>query len=286
MTPKRAFLLGAMAFAVVAAVVLSSWLVRDSGQEQPAAAHDAGDGHAHEAEAPPSAVQFYREPKPVEAFDLQTLDGTRVTDASLRGKVVVLNFWATWCPPCRAEIPDLVALQDKYRDHLVVLGISLDEAPPADVRAFAEKYHVNYPVAMATDAIYARFPGLGTLPTSLIIDRQGRVMQKHVGLLSAARTEAETRVLAGLAPEITVELVDPDKPIGLTNAAQVREIPGVDLARLPAAKRGEALQALNAEPCTCGCGLTVARCRVDDPGCSVSLPIARRIVDELAGAAR
>jgi len=286
MNPKRAFLLGALVFAVAAAVLLSSWLVNDQGAtSEPAEAEHVEDGHSHGEELP-RTVQFYKDPKPVKAFSLETLDGKVLRDADLKGKVLIMNFWATWCPPCRAEIPDLVALQEKYRDHLVVLGVSLDEAPPADVRAFAERYNVNYPVAMATDAIYASFPGLGTLPTSLIVDRDGLVVQKHIGMLNAALTEAETRVLAGLPTDITVERVEADKPVGLVNAAQVREIPGVDLTRLPPARRGEALQALNAEACTCGCGLTVARCRVDDPGCNVSLPIAKRIVDDLVASVR
>lgn len=288
MNPKRAFLLGTLTVAFVAAVVASSWLVRDRQPARPPeAAHesDAEGGHAHGSEAP-KTVQFYAEPKPLTTFSLETLDGRIVRSGDFKGKVLILNFWATWCPPCRAEIPDLVALQEKYRDAVVVLGISLDEAPAADVRAFAERYHVNYPIAMATPAIYESFPGLGTLPMSLIVDRDGLVVQKHVGMLNAALTEAETRVLAGLPTDVVVERVEADKPVGLANAALVREIPGVDLTRLPPARRGDALQALNAEACTCGCGLTVARCRVDDPGCSVSLPAAKRIVDDLVASLR
>lgn len=288
MNPKRAFLLGALAVAFAFAVLASSWLVRDQQTvREPEVAHEAGaeDGHAHAAGAP-TTVQFYRDPKPVKTFSVETLDGQILRSGDLKGKVLILNFWATWCPPCRAEIPDLVALQEKYREHLVVLGISLDEAPAADVRAFAERYQVNYPVAMATPAIYDAFPGLGSLPMSLIVDRDGLVVQRHVGLLNAALTEAETRVLAGLPTDVTVERIEADRPVGLVNAALVREIPGVDLTRLPPGRRGDALQALNAEGCTCGCGLTVARCRVDDPGCDVSLPAAKRIVDDLVASVR
>jgi len=100
--------------------------------------------------------------------------------------------------------------------------------------------------------------------------------------LNASLTEQETRLLAGLQTNATVELIEADRPVGLVNASQVREIPGAELTRLTPARRGDALLKLNAEACTCGCGLTVARCRVDDPSCSVSLPIARQIVDEMA----
>ncbi len=288
MNPKRAFLLGALAVVFAVAVLASSWLVRDQGAAgEGTGAREVGaqDGHSH-AEPDLKSVQFYNDPKPVKTFSVETLDGRVLRSADFRGKVLILNFWATWCPPCRAEIPDLVALQEKYRDQVVVLGISLDEVPAAEVRAFAERYKVNYPIAMATPAIYAAFPGLGTLPMSLIVDRDGLVVQKHVGMLNAARTELETRVLAGLPADVTVERIEADKPVGLVNAALVREIPGVDLTRLPAARRGDALQALNAEACTCGCGLTVARCRVDDPSCSVSLPIAKQIVDDLVARAQ
>ena len=289
MTPKRAFLLGVLAVAVVVAVVVSARLVRGTGSRTPGPSAGTADVAAAPVGPPtgvssgaPAVVQLYKDPKPVTPFSVQTLDGTVLRSQDLKGKVVILNFWATWCPPCRAEIPDLVALQDKYRDQVVVLGISMDEGPAEDVRRFAEKYQVNYPVAMATPAIYQAFPGMSSLPTSLIVDRDGMVVQKHIGMLNAALTEEETRLLAGLPTTATVERIEADKPVGLANASQVREIPGVELARLTPARRGEALLKLNEEACTCGCGLTVARCRVDDPHCSVSLPLAKQIVDEMA----
>ena len=94
---------------------------------------------------------------------------------ALRGKVVFVNFWATWCPPCREEIPDLIRLQDKYRDDVVILGISEDEAPPETVRAFAAKYGVNYFVAMTTPELAKVFRGVAALPTTFVIDREGKV---------------------------------------------------------------------------------------------------------------
>lgn len=114
------------------------------------------------------------------------------------------------------------------------------------------------------------------------MDRETRIVQKHVGLLNATTTEQETRALAGLSIDATIERVEPEQAVGLVNAAQAKEIPGIDLTRLSPSKRVETLQRLNAEPCTCGCGLTVAKCRIDDPACGVSLPIARRIADEIA----
>ena len=239
---------------------------------------------AEAAMAPPSAggatVKFFKSPVAVPAFNVTTIDGRQITAA--RGKVTIVNFWATWCPPCRAEIPALVALQAKYPDQLQILGVSEDEEGADVVRAFVAEHKINYPVVMATPEISALFPGVSALPTSFVIDQDGRVMQKHIGLLSATLTELETRALAGIDSHLTVELVEPDKPIGLENEAQAREIPGVNLAALSPTKRSQALRRLNSEGCTCGCGLTVARCRVDDPNCGVSLPIARRIVKDIA----
>ena len=91
---------------------------------------------------------------------MRDLDGRSITSASLRGKVALINFWATWCGPCRAEIPDLVALQDKYRDQLQVIGISEDEAGPDIVRRFAASHNVNYPIVMLTPELEHVFPGV------------------------------------------------------------------------------------------------------------------------------
>src|SRR5690348_445701 len=79
-------------------------------------------------------VQLLRNPTPVEPFTLTDLDGRTLSSADWKGKVVLVNFWATWCPPCLAEIPDLIALQNKYRDRLVVVGISEDEIAPEMVK--------------------------------------------------------------------------------------------------------------------------------------------------------
>ena len=235
------------------------------------------DGPEGPATTEPVALRFFRNPAPVARFTAQALDGRTISSADWHGKVVVVNFWATWCPPCKAEIPDLVALQDKYRDQLLIIGVSEDESSPDAVRAFMAEHHVNYPVVMSTPEVREAFPGVAALPTSFLIDPDGRVVQKHVGILDAATTEHETRALAGLSGDVTIELVEAGAPIGLANAAHVTDIPGVDLSGLTPEKRIETILRLNAEVCTCGCEFTVARCRVEDPSCDVSLPLARTI---------
>jgi hypothetical protein len=126
------------------------------------------------------------------------------------------------------------------------------------------------------------FPGVSALPTSFILDRDSRIVQKHVGMLTAITTELETRMLAGLPVNASIEEVDQTQGLKLDKSAQLMTIPGIDLATLPVAKRTEALQKLNTASCTCGCDLTVAKCRVDDPACGVSLPLAREIVKQIA----
>jgi thiol-disulfide isomerase/thioredoxin len=241
----------------------------------------AGRENSAEAAGEPIQLRFFKNPATVPDFTLHDLDGHSISSASLRGKVALINFWATWCGPCRAEVPDLVALQSKYRDQLQVIGVSEDEGGAEIVRSFAAAHQVNYPIVMLTAELEQIFPGVHALPTSFVLDRDGRIVQKHVGMLTRATTEAETRVLAGLPSTATVEEVDQTQGLKLENGAQLTSIPGVDLAKLPADRRSEALQKLNGQPCTCGCDLTVARCRVDDPACSVSLPLAREIVAQI-----
>src|SRR5262249_35936124 len=215
-------------------------------------------------------------------FTTHDLDGRSFSMADLRGKVVLINFWATWCPPCRAEIPDLIALQEKYRDRLQIIGVSQDEVSPEEVRHFVVEHHMNYPIVMSSPEIEKLFPSISALPTSFIVDRELRLVQKHVGMLTASVTEQETRALAGLPVNASIEQVDQTQGLKLEGGAQTVKIPGVDLAALSPEKRADALHKLNSQPSTCGCALTVARCRVDDPTCSVSLPLAKQIVQEIA----
>jgi thiol-disulfide isomerase/thioredoxin len=226
-------------------------------------------------------IELLKAPIAIPAFTLKDLDGKTLSSADWQGKVVLVNFWATWCGPCRAEIPDLVALQNKYRDQLVIVGISEDEGPVEEVRKFAEQYKVNYPIAMTTPEVSERFPGISALPTTFFLDKEGQIVQKHVGILHARETEATARHLAGLEVNAVVRRVDDPSRVNADDIAQMKEIPGVDLSRVPAGKRAEVLQALNTDSCTCGCGLTIAKCRVDDPSCTISPALAKTIVDRM-----
>jgi thiol-disulfide isomerase/thioredoxin len=147
---------------------------------------------------------------------MQDLEGRKISLASLRGKVTVINFWATWCGPCRAEIPDLVALQEKYRDTLQIIGISEDEASPEIVKQFAGAHRVNYPIVMVTPELEKIFPVFRA--ADVIHPREARVVQ-HVGC-SVVMSPRRKRVLAGLPVNAKVEHVDQTQGLKLENGAQ------------------------------------------------------------------
>src|SRR5690242_6608727 len=98
-------------------------------------------------------IYFVRDPDPAPPFQIPGLDGKPVSPADARGKVVLLNFWATWCGPCRAEIPDLVELQAKYKDQLRVIGLIVDDDDLDAIHKFVQEFHINYPVAAASDDV-------------------------------------------------------------------------------------------------------------------------------------
>ena len=223
------------------------------------------------------SIQLSDKPIDAPALNLTDLDGRVLTNESLRGKVVLLNFWATWCTPCREEIPMLVALQDHYRDQLVIVGLSIDELPAADVQQFAGEFAVNYPIVMATPELQEAFGGISAVPSTFVMNPDGKIVQRHLGMLQARRTEHEVRVLAGLPTEASIESVRDTGQVLLANAAYATEIPGVDLTGRTADAKEAVLKRLNTEHCSCGCGLTLAACRINDPTCEVSLPLARAV---------
>lgn len=128
-------------------------------------------------------------------FTLPQPDGHDLRLSSFRGKVVLLDFWATWCYPCRQEIPHLVELQQKYGDRgLQIIGISLDDSPDP-VRPFYQEFHMNYPVAMGTAKTGELYGGLLGLPVTFLIDRDGKIYAKHVGATDASVFEKEIKIL-------------------------------------------------------------------------------------------
>jgi thiol-disulfide isomerase/thioredoxin len=129
-------------------------------------------------------------------FKLKDMHGVDVKLDSFKGKVILLNFWATWCGPCKAEIPSLVELQEQYADDLVVLGFSVDD-PPEKMKPYAEEYKVNYPLLVGNgreDVQNAFGPLLG-IPVSVIIGRDGIIAKKHTGIATKEQFEREIKAL-------------------------------------------------------------------------------------------
>lgn len=129
--------------------------------------------------------------RPAVSLVTQTIDGRPIRLEDLRGKVVVLDFWATWCPPCRQEIPHLVRLAEKYRDRgleIVALTIENPETDRENILRFMERFEINYTVGYATDELFTSYigPGQQPIPQTLIFDRQGR-LRKHFISFNAKR---------------------------------------------------------------------------------------------------
>jgi peroxiredoxin len=144
-----------------------------------------------------AAIFFFRPvpaepvtPTPAPDWELRDVDGKPVNFSQFKGKVVMLDFWATWCGPCRSEIPGYVKLQDKYKDKgLVIIGVSLDQEGPKVVKKFIDDFHLNYQIVMGDDAVVEAFGGVDGIPTTFIIDRTGKIRDKKVGAMETAEYE-------------------------------------------------------------------------------------------------
>jgi thiol-disulfide isomerase/thioredoxin len=245
--------------------------------------------HSPAAEGRPSTpqsdgahvVRFASNPQPMPAFLVNDVDGKPVSTAAWKGKVVLLNFWATWCPPCRAEIPMLIDLAARYKDRVQIVGVSLDDGPE-EVKAFVKDEGINYPVVMASREIVAEYGGVPALPTLFIVNLDGNVVQKHEGLYSRELYETEIRLLLGLPSEATIETFQDTGQIFLKNAALATELPDVDFTGLSAGQKKIALKRMNSDKCDCGCRLTLAQCRINDTSCGVSRKLAANVVKQIA----
>jgi thiol-disulfide isomerase/thioredoxin len=128
-------------------------------------------------------------------FTLKDPSGATVKLADYKGKVVMLNFWGTWCPPCRKEIPALIAVQDEYREKgFVILGVAFEDTADA-VKAYAADMRINYPLAMAQDDFEDAYGPVYGLPLSMFVARDGSICKRHFGELTKERVEQEIKSL-------------------------------------------------------------------------------------------
>ena len=129
-------------------------------------------------------------------FTLKTSDGSVIELSKLKGKTVVVNFWATWCGPCRAEIPGFLDVYSKYKSKgLEIVGISLDRGGWDDVKPFVKKYNISYPVVLGNDRIATLYGNIEAIPTTFIIDKNGAIVDQHVGYMKAEDFENKIKGL-------------------------------------------------------------------------------------------
>ena len=149
---------------------------------------------------PGAALGNVEEEGAAPGFTLQTLNGDELALKDLRGQVVLVNFWATWCPPCRLEIPGFQRVYEDYKDKgFTVLGLSTDEQGPGVVRAFVRDKGITYPVGMATDEMRRLYGGVDMLPQSFLLDQSGHVRKMVAGMFSEGmlRREIDTLLAEG-----------------------------------------------------------------------------------------
>jgi cytochrome c biogenesis protein CcmG/thiol:disulfide interchange protein DsbE len=129
-------------------------------------------------------------------FSLQTQNGKAIELSKLKGKVVLVNFWATWCPPCRAEIPDFIELYDSYKSKgFEIVGIALDEDGWSKVAPYIEEVKINYPVVLGSTKVVQQYGGIEAIPTTFIVDKKGYIVACQVGLLSKELLEQKLKSL-------------------------------------------------------------------------------------------
>ena len=158
----------------------------DASAVTPAASHDSTGAVADDGACMANA-------KPANwDFKLKNLEGKEVDFASYKGKVVLLNFWATWCGPCKAEIPGFVELQDKYRDQLTIVGYSVDDTAEL-AKKYAAEYKMNYPILLGEgrEDMQDAYGPIWGIPASFLISKDGKVCRKHMGIAPKAVFEKE-----------------------------------------------------------------------------------------------
>ncbi len=133
-------------------------------------------------------------------FKVKGFDGKEIALSQYRGKILILDLFATWCPPCRMEIPHFVELQQAYKDRVSVVGLSFDQGAAKDVQAFAKEMKINYDLYWGNEEI-AQFVGLRGIPHTLVIDAEGHVIKSYVGYRDKAVFEKDIQALLGTAKQ-------------------------------------------------------------------------------------
>lgn len=143
-----------------------------------AAVNATNSGRVSKVGEGPSSAGFKKAPD----FTLSDINGKKTNLSDYKGKVVILDFWATWCPPCKAEIPHFIALYNEYREEgLEIIGVTLDHNAEEVARTFAEQNGINYTVLLGNRSVSDLYGGIMSIPTTFVIDRDGLIRKKYLG---------------------------------------------------------------------------------------------------------
>ncbi len=150
-------------------------------KDSPQKANNAAVSNMQES-SPAAVVNSDMDLRKAPGFSLVDTKGKKISLSKYRGKVVILDFWATWCPPCRRGIPDLIDIQKQYKNKVAVIGVSLDTDTKKNVVPFIKNVGINYPVVYATSKIINDYGNIEAIPTTFIIDKKGNISYRYVGL--------------------------------------------------------------------------------------------------------
>ncbi len=184
-----------LAMGAVALALGLIWIAPGVNENHTTGAASGEQGAAGENPGDPGDGDVTGKAAPLQ-FTLKDMNGVDVKLANFKGKVILLNFWATWCGPCRAEIPSLVELQQQYGKDLVVLGVSVDD-PIEKLKPYATEMKMNYPVLVGNgrDDVQDAYGPLWGIPVSVFVDRDGKIAKKHSGIASKDQFEREIKAL-------------------------------------------------------------------------------------------
>jgi thiol-disulfide isomerase/thioredoxin len=222
------------------------------------------------------------------AFTLTDIFGHSLSLDRYRGKVVLLDFWATWCGPCQMEIPGLVRLENRYRDQgLQVLGIVMRDQPQ-NVPGFYKQFQMDYPVAMGSEKLAELYGGIFGLPTTFLIGRDGRIYTKVIGGVGEGYFEPGIRTLLAASPDEEVKNFRPmegsETPELESPGESHSPVPGIDVSKLTKTELAQYEELLSKQQCSCGCGMSVLECLKVDPDCDASRRQAKEILQEVKNA--
>src|SRR5688500_8644402 len=172
------------------------------------------DAPAFEQKGGAAACPANAKPAPLD-FVLKDVANKDVKLSDYKGKVVLLNFWATWCGPCKIEIPWFVEFEQKHKDQgFAVLGVSMDEEGLEVVGPYLQETKVNYRVLLGTDSVAQLYGGVDSLPTSFLLDREGKIASAHVGLVSKSNYQNDIDQLLGIAKKSSLGAAVPAVMLG------------------------------------------------------------------------